>query len=107
MSIEVKDLTKSFNGNTVVHDVSFKVGDGEFVSLLGPSGSGKSTILRCIAGLEKPSNGLIRINDEHVTNVPVQERNIGFVFQHYALFRNMTVLDNVSFGLSIQKVEKK
>lgn len=106
MSIQVDHLTKAFNGKTVVRDVSFIVKDGEFVSLLGPSGSGKSTVLRCIAGLERPTAGMIQINDDQVTHVPVQERKIGFVFQHYALFKNMTVLENVCFGLSIRKTDK-
>jgi len=107
MSIQVKKLKKIFNGFTAVDDVSLIVDDGEFVTLLGPSGSGKSTVLRCIAGLEAPDNGSIEINNEDVTRVPVQERRVGFVFQHYALFRHMTLLENVAFGLNVRGVGKK
>ncbi len=106
MSIKVQNLHKHFNGFAAVETATFSVADGEFVTLLGPSGSGKSTILRCIAGLETPSSGLIEINGEDVTHVPVQERKIGFVFQHYALFKHMNLLENVSFGLRVQGVKK-
>jgi sulfate transport system ATP-binding protein len=106
MSIRVENLEKRFNGFHAVSNVSFRVGGGEFVTLLGPSGSGKSTMLRCIAGLEEADSGLIEINGQDVTHVPVQERRIGFVFQHYALFRHMTILDNVAFGLRVQGVGK-
>ena len=102
MSIQVQYLRKQFNGYTAVDGVSLSVGDGEFVTLLGPSGSGKSTVLRCIAGLEAPDSGYIEINGEDVTRIPAQERKIGFVFQHYALFRHMSVLDNISFGLRVR-----
>jgi sulfate transport system ATP-binding protein len=107
MSIRVENLQKHFNGFHAVNDVSFKVANGEFVTLLGPSGSGKSTILRCIAGLEEASSGLIEINGQNVTHVPVQERRVGFVFQHYALFRHMSVLDNVAFGPRVRGVSKE
>lgn len=107
MSIKVENLKKRFNGFTAVDDVSFQVANGEFVTLLGPSGSGKSTILRCIAGLEEAGSGLIEINGQNVTHVPVQERQIGFVFQHYALFRHMSILDNVAFGPRVRGVGKK
>ena len=107
MSIQVSRLRKSFNGFTAVDDVSFSVADGEFVTLLGPSGSGKSTVLRMIAGLESPTSGLILVNGDDVTQVPVQERRVGFVFQHYALFKHMSVLENVAFGLKIQGNKKK
>ncbi len=107
MSIHVEHLTKTFNGHVAVDNVSLTVSKGEFVTLLGPSGSGKSTILRCIAGLEAPTSGLISIEGEDVTHVPIQERRIGFVFQHYALFRHMSVLDNVAFGLKVRGVSKK
>ena len=107
MSIRVKNLQKRFNGFHAVNDVSFHVADGEFVTLLGPSGSGKSTILRCIAGLEEASSGTIEINGQNVTHIPVQERRVGFVFQHYALFRHMTVLENVAFGPRVRGVSKE
>lgn len=107
MSIKVEKLKKHFNGFIAVDDVSFSVGNGEFVTLLGPSGSGKSTILRCIAGLEEPNEGKIEINGEDLTHVPVQERKVGFVFQHYALFRHMNLLENVAFGLKVRGTGKK
>ncbi|HSA58565.1 MAG TPA: ABC transporter ATP-binding protein [bacterium] len=107
MSIKVQNLKKRFNGFQAVDDVSFQVADGAFVTLLGPSGSGKSTILRCIAGLEEAGSGSIEINGQDVTHVPVQERQIGFVFQHYALFRHMSILDNVAFGPRVRGAGKK
>jgi len=107
MSIRVENLEKRFNGFHAVRDVSFRVADGEFVTLLGPSGSGKSTILRCIAGLEEANSGLIEIKGQDVTHVPVQDRQIGFVFQHYALFRHMSILDNVAFGPRVRGVGKR
>ncbi len=107
MSILVSQLNKSFGKHTVVKDVSFEVGEGEFVTLLGPSGSGKSTILRSISGLEEPDSGRIEILGVDVTHMPIQDRKVGFVFQHYALFRHMTVLDNVAFGLRIKGVDKE
>lgn len=106
MSIRVEKLHKKFNRHAAVEEATFAVGDGEFVTLLGPSGSGKSTVLRSIAGLEKPDGGTIEINKQDVTNVPVQERKIGFVFQHYALFRHMTILENIAFGLRVRGVDK-
>ncbi len=106
MSIRIENLEKRFNGFKAVDRVSFTVSDGEFVTLLGPSGSGKSTVLRCIAGLETPNDGLIEINGENVTHIPVQERKVGFVFQHYALFRHMNILDNIAFGLRVRGVKK-
>lgn len=106
MSIEIKNLQKRFNGYVAVKNVSFSVADGEFATLLGPSGSGKSTILRCLAGLEIPESGQIIINNEDVTHIPVQDRKVGFVFQHYALFRHMSVLENIAFGLRVRKIPK-
>lgn len=105
MSIRVENLTKSFNGFTAVNNVSFIVAKGEFVTLLGPSGSGKSTVLRCIAGLETPTSGRIEVKGEDVTEVPVQERKVGFVFQHFALFRHLSVIDNIAFGLRVRGVK--
>jgi sulfate/thiosulfate transport system ATP-binding protein len=102
-SIEIEGLTKSFGGFRAVDDVSFVAEDGKITALLGPSGSGKSTALRMIAGLERPDSGRITIAGEDQTRTSVQERRVGFVFQHYALFRHMTVQQNVEFGLRVRK----
>jgi sulfate transport system ATP-binding protein len=102
-SIEIQALTKSFGSFTAVDDVSFVAEDGKITALLGPSGSGKSTALRMIAGLERPDSGRITIAGEDQTRTSVQERRVGFVFQHYALFRHMTVYQNVEFGLRVRK----
>jgi len=107
MSIEVKNLTKSFGAYKAVNDVSLKVGTGDLVALLGPSGCGKTTLLRMIAGLESPDSGQILLNGEDVTSLPVREKKVGFVFQHYALFRRMTVFENVAFGLRVLKGRDK
>src|SRR6266540_3974498 len=106
MSIEVRNVSKRFGNVAAVNDVSFKVSDGELVALLGPSGGGKTTVLRMIAGLEMPTEGDIFIRDERVNDISVQQRNIGFVFQSYALFKNMTVFKNIAFGLKIKKWKK-
>jgi len=103
MRVEVRDLYKRFAQYPALDGVSIDIADGEFVALLGPSGSGKTTLLRSIAGLEFPDSGHIRFDDEDVTGVPVRRRNIGFVFQHYALFKHMTVGDNIGFGLSVER----
>jgi sulfate transport system ATP-binding protein len=105
-TIEVEGLTKSFGSFRAVDDVSFVAEDGKITALLGPSGSGKSTALRMIAGLERPDAGRITLAGEDQTEASVQERRIGFVFQHYALFRHMTVRENVSFGLKVRKEPK-
>jgi sulfate transport system ATP-binding protein len=105
MSIEVEHISKSFGNFRALDDVSLKINDGELVALLGPSGSGKTTLLRIIAGLESPDavpGAAIRFHDEDVSNRAVGERRVGFVFQHYALFRHMTVLENVAFGLRVR-----
>lgn len=106
MDIVVKNLCKRFGGFQAVDNVSFAIPGGQLVALLGPSGSGKSTILRAIAGLESPDSGTIELVGEEATNLPTQERGVGFVFQHYALFRHMTVRQNIAFGLEIQKLPK-
>src|SRR5437899_9522687 len=103
MSIELKNVSKQFGRSMAVNDVSFSVKEGELMALLGPSGGGKTTVLRMIAGLEMPSAGDVFIRGERVNEVPVQQRNIGFVFQNYALFKNMTVSKNIAFGLKIKK----
>jgi sulfate transport system ATP-binding protein len=103
MSIELKDVTKQFGGVAAVKNVTFSVNEGELMALLGPSGGGKTTVLRMIAGLEMPTGGDVFIRGQRVNDLSVQERNIGFVFQNYALFKTMTVFKNIAFGLKIKK----
>jgi sulfate ABC transporter ATP-binding protein len=103
MGIIVRDLSKSFGATRVVDHVSFEVPSGELVALLGPSGGGKSTVLRMIAGLELPDAGEVVLNGAVSTHARVQDRGVGFVFQHYALFRHMTVRENIGFGLTVKK----
>ena len=100
--IEVSNVTKRFGSFVALDDVSIDVPAGGLTALLGPSGSGKSTLLRVIAGLEQPDEGTVVISGEDTTAVRVQDRNVGFVFQHYAAFKHMTVFDNVAFGLRIR-----
>src|SRR5437868_331937 len=104
MSIEVVHLTKRFNRFLAVQDVNFKIERGTLVALLGPSGSGKSTLLRMIAGLDKPDEGEVRLTGEEATQLSAKDRNVGFVFQHYALFKHMTLAENIAFGLEVRKV---
>jgi sulfate transport system ATP-binding protein len=106
MGIVVRELCKSFGPTRVVDRVSFTIPSGELVALLGPSGGGKSTVLRMIAGLEEPDTGEIELHGADATRMRVQERAVGFVFQHYALFRHMTVRENIAFGLSVKKRPK-
>jgi sulfate transport system ATP-binding protein len=106
MAIEVHDVNKSFGDFVALENVSLGVADGALTALLGPSGSGKSTLLRIIAGLETPDSGQVLINGENVTEAPARTRGVGFVFQHYAPFKHMTVHDNVAFGLSVRKRPK-
>ena len=106
MSIRVENLVKRFGSFTAVDRVSFTVEPGKLVALLGPSGSGKSTILRMIAGLEAPDEGHVYITDDLATHLPIQKRGVGFVFQHYALFRHMTVFENIAFGLRVRKTKR-
>jgi len=101
MSIEVQQVSKSFGTFAALRDVSLEINTGELVALLGPSGSGKTTLLRIIAGLETPDRGAILFHGEDATARPVRDRRVGFVFQHYALFRHMTVFENVAFGLRV------
>ena len=104
--ISVTGVTKRFGDYVALDDVSLEVPDGSLTALLGPSGSGKSTLLRIIGGLESPDVGRVVIHGEDQTAVPPQRRGIGFVFQHYAAFKHMTVRDNVAFGLSVRKQPK-
>lgn len=101
--ISLDHITKRFGSFAALNDVSLKVRDGEFLALLGPSGSGKTTLLRIIAGLEFPETGTVRFDGVDVTDRKVADRQVGFVFQNYALFKHMTVAENVGFGLSVRK----
>jgi sulfate transport system ATP-binding protein len=103
MSIELRQVSKQFGQVVAADRVSFSIAEGELMALLGPSGGGKTTVLRMIAGLEMPTSGDILINGKRVNDVSVQQRNIGFVFQSYALFKTMTVFKNIAFGLKIKK----
>ena len=104
--IAVERVTKRFADFTALDDISFEAPDGKLTALLGPSGSGKSTLLRVIAGLEVPDSGTIVVSGSDATRLPPQKRGIGFVFQHYAAFKHMTLRDNVAFGLKIRKKPK-
>lgn len=103
MHVVVKNLRKSFGSFEASKDVSFEIEKGKLIGLLGPSGGGKTTILRMLAGLEQPDSGEIFFNGKQVNQLPPQKRNIGFVFQNYALFRHMNVFQNIAFGLTTQK----
>lgn len=102
MDVSIQSVRKEFDGFPALHDVSLDIRSGELIALLGPSGSGKTTLLRLIAGLERPTDGAVFFGDENASHRSVQERNIGFVFQHYALFRHMTVANNIGFGLKVR-----
>jgi len=103
MKITLDNVVKSFDTFRAVHGVSLEIGSGELVALLGPSGSGKTTILRMVAGLDYADGGRILFGDEDATDIPVRERGVGFVFQHYALFPHMTVAENIAFGMKVSK----
>jgi sulfate transport system ATP-binding protein len=107
MSIEVKNLVKRFGQTTVCDNLNLHIPSGQLVALLGPSGSGKTSLLRIIAGLEVPDGGAVYFNGEDTTHVAVRERNVGFVFQHYALFGHMTIFENVAFGLRVRPKDSR
>ncbi len=107
MSIIVSNVFKKFGNFQALENINLEVKEGTLVALLGPSGSGKSTLLRAIAGLEPPDQGSIIINEQDATNVDIRKRNIGFVFQHYALFKHLTIRKNIAFGLEIRKIPVK
>src|ERR687895_87198 len=102
MSIEVRNVSKMFGSFAALCDVGFTVGSGELVALLGPSGSGKTTLLRVIAGLERPDAGTVHFDGDDATERSATDRRVGFVFQHYALFRHISVFENVAFGLRVR-----
>ena len=107
MSIEVKNINKSFGNFVALNNVSLDFPSGELVALLGPSGCGKTTLLRIIAGLETPDSGNIILDGIDTSATPVRDRQVGFVFQHYALFKHMTVFDNVAFGLQVKNRKER
>src|SRR5215213_4200693 len=102
MSIKIESVSKKFGSFTALDDVSLEIASGELVALLSPSGMGKTTLLRIIAGLEWPDSGQVLFHGEDATDTHARERNVGFVFQHYALFRHMTIFENVAFGLRVR-----
>ncbi len=107
MSIEVKNISKAYGNYPALHNTNLKIETGELVALLGPSGSGKTTLLRIIAGLEETDSGSILFHGEDTTFQPVGKRQVGFVFQHYALFRHMTIFDNIAFGLQVKNRKER
>ncbi len=104
--IELKDIIVKFGDFEALHNINVDVKEGEFFTFLGPSGCGKTTTLRTITGFIEPVGGTVSVNDRDITRVPIEKRNIGIVFQSYALFPSMTVYDNIAFGLKIQKLSK-
>lgn len=107
VSLEINNLTKVFDNKTVLDNISFTVNDGEFLSILGPSGCGKTTLLKILIGIEKPTSGEIIKNNTNITNYDPSKREMGMVFQNYALFPNMTVLNNVMYALNIKLKNKE
>lgn len=107
MYVELKNINKTYGSYQASRNVNFGIEKGKLIGLLGPSGSGKTTILRMIAGLETPDSGEVIIDGKVVNDVPASQRGIGFVFQNYALFRYMTVYDNVAFGLRFRRLIRR
>ncbi len=107
MRIQIEDLSKGFETTRVLDQINLEIREREFLGLLGPSGSGKTTLLRILAGLDMPDSGVVRFNEQDALSLPLIERQVGFVFQHYALFNHMTVFDNVAFGLKVRPRRKR
>jgi sulfate transport system ATP-binding protein len=107
MSLKIESVTKRFGTVSAVREVSLTVHKGEFMALLGPSGSGKTTLLRVVGGLEMPEEGKLDFDGQDLTHVPARERRAGFVFQQYALFKHMTVAQNIAFGLNVRPLSKR
>ena len=107
MSIEIRNVSKRFGSFVALDEVSLEIPQGSLTAVLGPSGSGKSTLLRIVAGLERPDSGEVLLSGENATGIAPQRRDVGFVFQHYAAFKHMTVRDNVAFALTIRKRPKQ
>lgn len=106
-AVSLQSITKTYQDHPVLHNISFDIAAGEFLSLLGPSGSGKTTLLRMIAGLVTPDQGKIILKGQDVSLTPPNKRNLGMVFQQYALFPHMTVWENVAFGLTVRKMKRE
>lgn len=102
MSISIQSIYKSFGSTPILHDINLEINSGELVALLGPSGSGKTSLLRIISGLEVPDYGKVLFDEQDLSHVGIGERQVGFVFQHYALFRNMTIFENIAYGLRVR-----
>ena len=105
-SIEIKHVVKKYGDNTVIPDLSLSIKNGELFTLLGPSGCGKTTLLRMIAGFNSIEDGIISFDDKVINGIPAEKRNIGMVFQNYAIFPHMTVNENVKYGLKLRKIPK-
>ena len=105
--IHLKNIVVKFDKFTALHDINVHVKEGEFFTFLGPSGCGKTTTLRTITGFIDPAAGSVHVKDKDITHVPIEDRNIGIVFQSYALFPTMTVYDNIAFGLKVKKLKKQ
>src|SRR5690625_4792457 len=106
-NLSIRHLTKIYDGNTVLDDIHLEVEKGMFLSLLGPSGCGKTTILRIVAGLVKADGGMVELNGNVINHLPSHKRNMGIVFQSYALFPHMSVVQNIAYGLEQRKMDKK
>jgi sulfate transport system ATP-binding protein len=107
MTIRIENVSKTFRTFKALDRVSLTIKPGEILALLGPSGSGKTTLLRIVSGLDQPDNGHIKFGETDVTRTPAHQRQVGFVFQHYTLFRHLTVYDNIAFGLQVKQIPKQ